>query len=871
MAVGLSYSAVWASSVLRRKPWDEPDRAPHTHLISAGAEAFLAPKEADIWSLDASTAAMSGFLRFRFQSLRCIFDTKLWLFFFADTDPVVIKSLVGPYESMSRMATPVAVSSSVLAALKVWSGLIYLAVTAVGSVSYLRLSTVNLANDLWWATYNTTGTQTFLSNWFNRYLFFNASQPATRLDLPVYADTTDYSPPNTRVSYALPYARLVQYESGRDLAMMIQGLRSMDASHDTLIAYSPNYARLVQYESGRDLTMMIQGLRSMDACNAPWIATSYCWLDFDRQIEMANTLGRQARCDAKYHSNGAVYLESILRNVDWPTFESCWGTSFEIGVAKDIGSLKPNGAAWLKSLTSGSSLSVVDEAKVWQSLGVLTYTTQWQNYKALGLHDVFSIENALGMMYDMTLQSTNGSYQSSMSTSWKTYWTFASDLWAIATNGSGIAGRSLLRPSAHFAFANTSLQSLMVLNSTLQTPLDGALRAFSDSIGPFGAVDMYHVQYPPSLAILVRDIREALGVILANTSSNAQEDYANLILMNSMSPVPRRLDRNMYLCASGNILCGQVPRDLNLSYGLLEFTGVDTMCHTSFNEWVSVSPMQAIVSVIGAGIPLDPTTLIPVACTAEAVALTQCLAFLDSVSTFVSRYLSTTVLQSYRSQALVVETDVLQTSVGVVQYVRHVPTNRVELFHQVLFDPSDATMTYTSYALAYDWVVGGREALSVQGDTSSMALLSAASYLATLAASSIEVPRNVAAYLRGLCQYVSFVLVALASVTALYALFGGSAGEGLNLFKINRVGGMIWVGRPLLLARSFTALSHAASSSRGVAALTQILAAGEVGWLVYIFDDICMPLTRELSAAYAFKASILTWFIVAALSFTNGL
>ncbi|EQC29027.1 hypothetical protein SDRG_13183 [Saprolegnia diclina VS20] len=132
----------------------------------------------------------------------------------------------------------------------------------------------------------------------------------------------------------------------------------------------------------------------MDACNAPWIATSYCWLDFDRQIEMANTLGRQARCDAKYHSNGAVYLESILRNVDWPTFESCWGTSFEIGVAKDIGSLKPNGAVWLKSLTSGSRLSVVDEAKLWQSLGLMTYTTQWQNYKALGLHDVFSIENA---------------------------------------------------------------------------------------------------------------------------------------------------------------------------------------------------------------------------------------------------------------------------------------------------------------------------------------------------------------------------------------------------------------------------------------------------------------------------------------------
>ncbi|EQC29026.1 hypothetical protein SDRG_13182 [Saprolegnia diclina VS20] len=389
--------------------------------------------------------------------------------------------------------------------------------------------------------------------------------------------------------------------------------------------------------------------------------------------------------------------------------------------------------------------------------------------------------------------------------------------------------------------------------------------------------------------MLVRDIREALGVILANTSSNAQEDYANLILMSSMSPVPRRLDRNMYLCASGNIFCGQVPRDFNFSYGLWQFGGADAACYSSFNEWVSVSPMQAIFSVFGAGIPLDPTTLIPVACAAEAVVPTLCLAFLDSVSRFVSKYVATSTLQAYRSRAMAIEADVMATSVGITQYARHVPTNGVEIFHQRLFDPFDATMKYTSYALAYDWVVGGREAIRVDGDASTVAFLSTVSFAASFAASSIEVPRNVAAYLRGLCQYISFVLVALASVTALYALLDGSLSEGSNLFKVNRVGGMVWVGRPLLLARSFTALcilstatlqlkkngiTTVLTSSRGdvseaVVIVTQILAAGEVGWLVYIFDDICMPLTQELSAAYAFKASILTWFIVAALSFTS--
>ncbi|KDO33573.1 hypothetical protein SPRG_22089 [Saprolegnia parasitica CBS 223.65] len=794
---------------------------------------------------------MSGFLHARFGSQQFIFDTKLWSGFYANNIGPALAINHKHCDSIGVRRIPAVARCT--ARLKISLGLLYLAATVVGSVSYLRLSTVNLANDLWWATYNTTGMQTFLSNWFNRHLAIQATQPSTHLDQPRYADWTDYSTSNA------------------------------------LVSYSQVYARLVQYESGSDLPMMIRGLRSMDACNAPWIATSYCWLDFDRQIEMANTLARQARCKRQYRSNGAVYLESILRNVDWPTFESCWKTSFEIGIARDIASVKPNGAAWLTSRITGDRLPVADEAKLWQSVGLLTYTTQWQNYKALGLHDVFSIENAFGLRYDMTLQSKNGSYHTAMSTSWKTYWTFASDLWAIATNGSGIAGKSLLRQSPHFAFANMSLASVMVMNLTLQAPLDGVLATFHNAAGPFGAVDIYHVRCPSSLALLLRDVREALGVILANTSTTAQFEYANLILMSSMSPVPKHLDRNTYVCGSGNVLCGQVPRDLNFSYGLWQFAGADTACYSSFNEWIWVSPMQAIFSVIGAGIPLNPTTLIPQACAAEAVVPTQCLAFLESVSTFVSRFFSTSALQAYRSRAIGAEVDAIATSVGSMQYARHVPTQRLELFHQVLFDPSDATMMYASYALAYDWVVGEREAIMVDGDAGAAGVLATMSFAASFAASSIESPRNVATYLRGLCQYVSFVLVALASITVLYTLVGGSAGEGSNLFQVNRVGGMVWVGRPLLLARSITALCILSTAtlqlkkmgkttilvpsrddvSPAIVVVTQILAAGEVGWLVYIFDDICMSFTREHSAAYATKTALLAWLIVATLSFTS--
>ncbi|EQC27351.1 hypothetical protein SDRG_14874 [Saprolegnia diclina VS20] len=859
VAVGFAYSVVCIFRSLQRvAPATSGGHAKLTHLVSAGAEVFLAPKESDMWSLDASSAAMSGFLRFRFQTLRCIFDTKLWLFFFASKGPDLFRAPIGPTETTSRRASFKTDPTSVFAKLKVYSGLIYLAATAVGSISYLRLSTVNLANDLWWATYNTTGTQTFLSNWFNRYLFFNASQPSTRLDLPVFADMTDYS------------------------------------ASSTLVTYAPTYARFVQYETGSDLFMMIQGLRSMDACNAPWIATSYCWLDFDRQVEMANTLGRQARCDAKYHSNGAVYLESILRNVDWPTFESCWGTSFEIGVAKDIGSLKPNGAAWLTSLVSGSRLSVVDEAKVWQSKGLTTYTTQWQNYKALGLHDVFSIENAFGLRYDMTLQSKNGSYHPSMSTSWKAYWTFASDLWAIATNGSGIAGRSLLRPSPHFAFANTSLQSLMVLNSTLQLPLGEVLDAFHDDVGVFGAVDVFHVPYPASLSRLQRAITSELTTLLAKNTdemaaSRAQADFGSMILMSSLSPVPKYLDRTTYLCSGGNLFCPEVPTAFNFSIGMSQFTGVDTTCYNSFNDWVYVTPVQMVFAVIASGIALDPTTLIPVACASEVIAPSQCLVVLESVSTFVSTHFAPSVLEQYRVEAVAVEADVIGASVGFMQYARHVPTNRVELFHQVLFDPSDATMHFSNWGLAYEWTVGSREVIRVDGDVSSLAVFSTISFAASFAASGIEMPLNVATYLRGLCQYISFVLAAIALIAGLYTLANGCTSEGLNLFEVNRVGGLTWIGRPLLFVRSVTALCILSTAtlqlqktgimtqltaSRDdvepfIAYITKILAASELGWLVYIFDDLCMAWTRQYSASYTPKTAMTAWLIAIVLSFTS--
>ncbi|OQR86469.1 hypothetical protein ACHHYP_10515 [Achlya hypogyna] len=591
---------------------------------------------------------------------------------------------------------------------------------------------------------------------------------------------------------------------------------------------------------------------------------------------MANTPTRQARCTATNIGNGAVYLEAVLRNVDWSSFNHCWGASFDAAIAADVPSLMFNGAAWLESLHA-NTLPVKDEVRHWQAHGISTYTTQWQNYKTLGLHDVYSVANAFGIQYDLTLRTLNGSFRVATSTSWKMYWSFASDLWAVASNGSGMTGQSLLRQSGCFAFQNQSLETVLALNGTIPAPLSAVFAEFHRAIGPFGAVDLHHVSTPTTLRLLQRDILEKLGAVLANGTSSgsypAQHHLASMVLMSTMSPVPIGLDRDQYLCSTGNIFCPEVAKAFNFSLGLSQFTGVDATCYTAFTEWIVVTEQQAVFAVIASGIALASTTGILQACGAEVIAPHGCLESITSVVGFVSTFFSTAELEMYRLRAITAEADILRRGVGFTQFARHIPTNQVQLFFQKLFDPNDPTMMYSSWAFAYDWAVGTREVIGVAGDEATVAIVSALSLTDNFAASEIETPRNVATYFRVLCVYISFVLVAVAIITGFYVLAGRWTTEGLNLFKANRVGGIVWIGRPLLFLRSLdtvgaaTVLVASRGSASSVAALvTQVLAAGELGWIVYIFDVMCKVFTRTHAAMYTVKAALSSWVFAAALS-----
>ncbi|KAF0724821.1 hypothetical protein Ae201684P_020485 [Aphanomyces euteiches] len=127
--------------------------------------------------------------------------------------------------------------------------------------------------------------------------------------------------------------------------------------------------------------------------------------------------------------------------------------------------------------------------------------------------------------------------------------------------------------------------------------------------------------------------------------------------------------------------------------------------------------------------------------------------------------------------------------------------------------------------------------------------------------------------MRAVVLYVSAVMLAVAGVTLVYiGLFHGHV-EVLNLLELNRVGAIVWIGRPLLFIRSLTALSLLSTATvqlvyngnetsfREVknSFVKIVLAANEVTWTVAILNDILMIWTQEYTIYYATMNSVLVW------------
>ncbi|KAG9398690.1 hypothetical protein AC1031_014474 [Aphanomyces cochlioides] len=813
-----------------------PHRPPETtqHIaIPAAADAYFRTVRGPTYNLDNVACVMSGII----PAFGYVLDVKLWILLETAMSKrasgVVKRGAIGTNQAfVGIISTP-----SPKRIQRVWSalGFVYICLSITSSYTFLRLTEATMTNDFWWASFDLNNTQAFLCNWFN-----------TQLSI--------YSDGNT----------LHLNDLGRALLVPTQN------TTDSNIHVAPGYVYLIQDEIN-SLPNVISALRNMNGCDVPWIFTAYCFVDFGKTWELASSRARQARCRQRYATNGAVYLEPIFRNNR--QFSICWGKAWEIAI---LAALRESnaGIAWLNK-TLSAQLSIGDEIMFWQDHGIISYTTQWQNFKLLGLIENLDIINALGSTYPLTLKKTNGTLQLSKQTSYKMYWGLAGDLTAISSNESTLYNCSLVRQARNFAFQNVSIENQLMANLTLQAPLSMGMTLLRAKLGPFGSIDMYRVPMPMSLLELYQNLIKTLAVLLA-TSLDAQLEFWPLYKSVIVSPKPTEWDGVSFW--GGDPMC---PEQASPQLQGQVFFSSQGSCAVNIFESIVLEPEASFYALIATGIVFNLTEITSIKATCNrAPRLDTCFNSMNAMKSFIEHHI-TSQDEMKAIYATAQHIRALDVHVQLFQYISR-DNLPISLSTPGLFDDTD--FEFFAWVMLFEWVRGLREVVTFQGDIGSLTLLSTRYSLMMTPAEGIEVPLNLALYVHHLVQYFTIVLLCVAIIVLLYFIHSRGYIQGLNLFSFNRVAGLVWLGRPLVFVRGVTAIILLSTASlelrrlhAGLVALLDappvdtiktIFSAGEATWLAYILNDVFSLITQEYTS-YSFKSSLLLWGAAAVLSFLS--
>ncbi|KAF0720031.1 Aste57867_610 [Aphanomyces stellatus] len=809
------------------------EESQHNILIPAVTTVYLnhgTGKHWGTWDLDSAACIMSGILPLSKYSI----DLKTWV-------SIESKTLMG-HSSFTQAHFKLKPSGLELAPVfrtrHAWLGVlsfVYMAGSIASSYAFIVLTKSSMSNDFWWASFD-SNTQTFLSNWFNANL-----------------QTT-----NTW--------------RGVELASSDQGVLTTTANQTvTLVNIAPVYANMVQDEAN-SLANVIQSLRQMDGCTLPWIMTSYCYVDFNRQWEMAVTAKKLQRCEQD-QSNAAVYLESILRNAMWSTLSQCWGLALETAIFSFL-KTTTTGAQWVTS-TSTNTNSVSDEVQVWHSANILTFRTEWQNYKSLGVIETFSVENAFGWKYPLTLKYSNSSSQLAVQTSFKMQWPLANHLSRLITNSSSQLGMSLIRASPKFAYTNQTPENALTQAGFLSSPLGPGFTIVKNVLGPFGVIAMKRITCPHSLQSLYLNLTLYTSRLLSSSSA-VQDAFWAIYTAYTIQPTWKAWDSIQQ--RGGSILCelDQVVRGLQDRPGMF-FTPKGS-CGLGLLESLTGDTSGMMKAILGL-----PSVNISAAALRERNNPVSTKTFLENTWNFVQTYVPATQRQQLQAQAHQTKMDIrdnLQVSITQFYYTG----NAYALSVINYFDPTEPDLELYAWLFMFDWVQGTREVVSFQGDNGTITALSTTATYIQMAVNPMEVPLNVANYMRWFLQYITWVMLGVASLVCVYIALEHGQIEASNMTSFSRVTSLVWIGRPLILLRALSAVCLLATSTlrltlpfEGLVSYFEsvpqpwymiVLTASELNWLVYIINDVFSLATKKYTRRYSILSFNLVWILSAIWAFT---
>ncbi|OQS07894.1 hypothetical protein THRCLA_00115 [Thraustotheca clavata] len=818
-----------------------------SQLLHSSAIVFLPKEQNPLDGLDRVTAVMAGLFPITFKKKVYIFQVNLWRlvpFSCSEDVPPCIQIDVSQNPQVDSFVkiVPVTQRSWILRKkfrLPVLAlGFAYLTITLTSNILYYSVVAEDLSNDYGWAGFNSSGAQAFLANVYNRQLLVTQSKQSLELDSAVVGDLTQL------------------YNGSK-----------------TMIIWAESSARRQVY-SALPLSEVIMNLRQMNPCNLPWMFTQYCWLDFNQTWSMASKKIRQKRCKASMQNNGAVYLESALRNMkSWDMWNSCWGQSFEIGISSYL-KTSAAGNAWLAT-TKSIAATIPQEVEYWNQNNITSFILQWQNYKTPGMTDSLTIQSALGMSYSLQLSQSLGNYHTKQQTSYKMYWTFASDLWAVSTNKTYIGGNSLIGNSPQFAFSNHSPYSLLVQNTTMLSPPTDGFSIFRSLIGPFGAIDIYFVPCPQSLLELYSNMYSTTAHLNIENLA-AQEIYRKINCPLQMAQVPTALITPSEIrLLGGNIFCGGDGSPWVATNGLPIGFSVTNMCHVSFSDNLSPTTLSQLFALFSFNASFSPlsTSDYKSICSLDVFALSSCVDSHQEMLNYLTQF--STVYNSMLPKVRTAQNELQRINVSIAQYVLNTTINKTTLYIQPLLDHYDRPWNYYGWLYIYEWAIGQREVITINGDVGSLTTISSSTPVSAMVPDPNSIPLSFSYMSKYCVQYITLLLIGVGVMLAISAIFHKGNMESVNLMSVNRIVGMVWVGRPFVLVRSLSAIWLLNTSplalvqvgigtkftSPPLAWYTSLLATSEMTWFVYVLNDIFSCVTQQYTSLYASKSSTLTWIV----------
>ncbi|KDO24366.1 hypothetical protein SPRG_10443 [Saprolegnia parasitica CBS 223.65] len=642
------------------------------------------------------------------------------------------------------------------------------------------------------------------------------------------------------------------------------------------------YANMIQDEIN-SLVPVIDSLRSMDGCALPWIATSYCFVDWGRTWSLAASSDREAAC-ARQSQNAAIYLESVLRNAEWTSLSLCWGDALNSSVFVPLQSSRA-GQQWTSALHAANLAprSSEDEAVTWRRAGLLTFTTLWQNYKALGVMESFEIHNAFGLAYALKLKSSNATLQLGTQTSYKMFTPLAFSLSLVRNNATALGGRSLIKGTPTFAYTNVSATDVLMQNGSLPNPLGLGLALFHSSIGPFGEVDLRRLPCPDVVKQWYETSHASLTLVVTAHDA-ALHAFEVLQSPNQYTPSPWPNATDYY---GGNLLCDtQTSSDASV----LTFFTLGGSCMAHMNDLLGVSTMSATMAVAAMGSALTASAMDDI----DGIAVDggKTLELLHGILTYLDAHVPSVNRTRLAALAAGVRAE-METNypVALAQYISFnvslgagVYGSGPPLLAQGrLFDTISSSYEYFAWLYLIEWVHGVREVVVFESSVGRITTFSGRNAIARVPVNGMEIPANVATYFQRVVQYITIVLGLVTLMASIYIVTAGGYIEASNLLVVNRVGGLVWIGRPLLFLRSMTAICLLSTSGLQLMQMagyfrfesvrapwyTTITASGELTWLAFILNDAFSLLTQQYTSGYSSKSAIVVWVASAIWSFAS--